>query len=146
MSKQTSKEVISEEVAVNEVLEFINRYSKKPIEIDTVKESHSAIVEAVQIGKLVFNENKVPTYTLQFPLISEGGGVHKDVIEFKTRIKPTTKADLAKGIDLAKDVANYSLRLIAFIIGCTVKELDLFEPEDYDVISEVAAVFMAGGR
>jgi hypothetical protein len=139
------KQVISEEIAVNEVLDFINYYSKKPIQIDDVKEKHEAIVEAVVSGNLVF-EDKKPIYTLVHPIKNDKGEVSRDKVEFKTRIKPTTKADLAKGIDLQKDVANYSLRIIAYIIGSTTKELDLFEPIDYDVISEISTLFMNGGR
>lgn len=145
MSK--NKNQISEEIAVNDVLEFVNYYSKKPIKIEDVKEQYLSTVEAVQSGNLVFEgETKKPKYTLFYTLKNDEGGVYMDSVEFKTRIKPTTKADLAKGLDLQRDLANYSLRCIAHIIGTTVRELDKFEAVDYDVISEVSAVFMAGGR
>lgn len=138
---------ISEEIAVNEVLDFVNYYSKKPIKIEDVKEQYLSTVEAVMSCNLIFEgEAKNPKYTLVHKLMNDEGGVYKDSVEFKTRIKPTTKADLAKGLDLQRDLANYSLRCIAHIIGTTVKELDKFEAVDYDVISEVSAVFMAGGR
>jgi hypothetical protein len=145
MSKKENQ--ISEEIAVEEVLDFVNYYSKKPIKLEEVKEQYLSTVEAVQSGNLVFEgDAKKPKYTLVHILKNEEGGIYMDGIEFKTRIKPTTKADLAKGLDLQKDLANYSLRCISHIIGTTVKELDKFEPIDYDVISEVSAVFMAGGR
>jgi hypothetical protein len=146
MSKQTNKEVISEEVAVNEVLNFINFYSRKPIDFSIAKEKHELLVEAVMNGNLIFEDTKKPIYTLVNPIISESKEVLRSTVEFKTRIKPTTRADLAKGIDLQKDQANFSLKVISYIIGSTVKELDLFEPIDYDVISEISAVFMIGGR
>jgi hypothetical protein len=139
------EEKISREIAVEEVLNFINYYSKKPIQIDEVKDKHETIVDAVVSGHLIFEDNK-PFYTLVHPIKNSNGDVTKDKVEFKTRIRPNTKADLAKGIDLQKDVANYSLRIIAHIIGTTTKELDLFEPIDYDVISEVSTLFMNGGR
>lgn len=145
MSKQ-NKTVISEDVAVNEVLDFINSYSRKPIDASVAKEKHELLVEAVMSGNLVFDENKKPVYTLVYPITSESKEIVRSTVEFKTRIKPTTRADLAKGIDLQKDQANFSLKVISYIIGSTVKELDLFEPIDYDVISEISAVFMIGGR
>jgi hypothetical protein len=76
------------------------------------------------------------------PIKNDAGDVSKSFVEFKTRIKPTVKADLAGGINLQKDVAKYSLVVIAHIIGVTVRELDKFESEDYDVISQLATVFM----
>lgn len=143
MSKQTSKEVISEEVALNELKSFIHKWVKRPCKDDQLADEYSDILEAIKSGNLVIDSvTKVPVYTLLDPIKNEDGNISKTTVEFKTRIKPTTKASLAEGLDLKKQVAKYSLIIISHVIGCTVNELDRFEKEDYDVISQIATLFM----
>jgi len=137
------KEVISEDIALQELKSFIAKWVKKPVSDDKLAEEYPDILEAIQSGNLVIDqETKEPTFTLYHPILNDKNEVSKDVVNFKTRIKPTTKADLAEGLDLKKQVARYSLVVIAHIVGVTVKELDKFESEDYDVIQQLATVFM----
>lgn len=136
-------EVISEEIALHELSGFIKKWVKKPVSDDKLSEEYPDILEAIQSGNLVIDsETKEPTFTLYSPIKNDTGEVSKSVVTFKTRIKPTTKADLAEGLDLKRQVARYSLVVIAHIIGVTVKELDKFESEDYDVIQQLSTVFM----
>jgi hypothetical protein len=140
------KNLINEELAVKSVHDFLCRFQKSPTNIDKVKEEYPDTVEYVKKGLLVFDESQKPTLTLQSPLKNDKGDITIKDVEFKTRIKPTAKADLADGLDLQKQSAKFSLRLIAYIISQPIALLDRFEMEDYDVVTEVAAVFMAGGR
>ena len=137
-----SEFVISKEVALDELKKFVHKWVKKPVSDDKLEDTYPDILEAIMLGNLEINEDYVPTYKLVHPLLNSKDEVSKTHVNFKTRIKPTQKADLAKGIDLQKDVANYSLVIIAFIIGGTKAELDKYEPVDYDVISQVATLFM----
>lgn len=142
MSKQT-KAVISEEVALQELKLFIHKWVKRPCKDDQLAEEYTDILEAIKNGNLVIDSvTKEPIYTLVEPIKNDEGNISKSTVEFKTRIKPTTKANLAEGLDLKKQVARYSLVIISHVIGCTVNELDRFDKEDYDVISSIAMLFM----
>jgi hypothetical protein len=137
------KEVkISEENALAELKKFIHKWVKKPVSDDKLADEYSDILEAIMSGNLEINSEFVPTYTLVHPIKNDSGEVSRSVVNFKTRVKPTVKADLASGLDLQKQTAKYSLILIAHVIGVTTAELDKFEREDYDVIQELSAVFM----
>jgi len=142
MSKQT-KAVISEEVAIQELKPFIHKWVKRPCKDDQLAEEYTDILEAIKNGNLVIDSvTKEPVYTLVEPIKNDEGNISRSTVEFKTRIKPTTKANLAEGLDLKKQVARYSLVIISHVIGCTVNELDRFDKEDYDVISSIAMLFM----
>lgn len=142
MSKQ-NKTVISEDVAFEELKSFIHKWVKRPCKDEQLTDEYVDIFEAIKTGNLIIDsETKVPVYTLISPISNEQGGVSRSTVEFKTRIKPTAKASLAEGLDLKKQVARYSLVIIAHVIGCTVNELDRFDKEDYDVISSIAMLFM----
>lgn len=139
MSKeeQTNKTVMSEEMAIAEFHSFLTKWQKKPIPVDEVKDNYEDCIDALVSGRLVIDGDKMPVYSLQVPVLD------KKTIEFTTRVKPNTKARLADGLDLQKQAAKFSLRLIAHVAGvATVAELDVFEAVDYDVISQLATVFM----
>ena len=133
---------ISEENALAELKKFIHKWVKKPVSDDKLADDYSDILEAIMSGNLEINSEFVPTYTLVHPIKNDSGEVSRSVVNFKTRVKPNAKADLASGLDLQKQTAKYALILIAHVIGCTTAELDKFEREDYDVIQQLSAVFM----
>lgn len=144
------KQVISEEIALNELESFAAKWIKKPFIKDEkpgdyqgiLKESYCDILEAIMMGNLIIDENKVPTYKLISPIKNESGGIEVSEINFKTRIKPSVQPGLASGIDLKKDSFKFALNCIAYITGQTIAMLDNFEKEDYTVIRELSAVFM----
>lgn len=142
MDKQTQKHVISEEIAIQEMEILLNKFSRKKIELSEIKESYPNSVEAICKGLLVINDF-VPVYKLANPITSESGEVQISDLTFKTRVKPTVKADLADGLDLKKSAAKFSLRLMAHVVGlASINYLDKFEREDYDLIEELTPVFM----
>lgn len=142
MKKADSKEVISREAAIEEFRDFLNAYTRrKTFSNEKIEEDYPDAIEAVQLGLLVFNEKKTPTFTLETPIKSEEGTVVLDKVVFRTRIKPSTKADLASGIDLRKDSVKFALNIAAYIVDQPRSMLDKFEPFDYDVIQQVGSVF-----
>ena len=134
-----SKQVISEEIAINEIKEYLSNFVDGEI---NVKENYSKVLDAVMHGRLVFSDDLIPTYTLLQPL-NKGTEFEKKELVLKTRVKPTDTAHLAKGIDLKNDSVRYSLVLIAHIIGvATINELDNLSKKDYSFVQELAPVFM----
>lgn len=134
-------EVVSKDVALEDLENFINHYSKKPCDKTTLSDSYPDALDAIMDGYLSFDENQVPKLKLKHPVKAEDNSIALSELDFKTRIKPTTKADLGKGLDIGKDVLTYQLRAIAYIIGQPVAMLDKLSPFDYDVVSQVSAVF-----
>ena len=139
MAKQEAK--ISKEVALVELESFINRFVKKPVEFTELEETYPDILIAIMDGLVNFNDAGVPVYKLKFPITAENGDVVISEINFKTRIRPTTLADLAKGLHPQKEVFTLQLRMTAYIIEQSVVVLDKFERYDYDVINQISSVF-----
>jgi len=137
-----NKELIAREVALSELRNFLNKYNRKQDFSDAkIEEDYPDALEAVELGLLIFDEKKVPVFTLETPVKNDDGDVALALVNFKTRIKPSTKANLAEGIDLRKQAVRYSLNIVAHIIDQPKPMLDKFEPFDYDVIQQVSSVF-----
>lgn len=137
-----NKNVTTEENALNELELFINKWVLKPEPKEKLKDSYPNLLEALMIGNLVIDEKMIPSYKLRTPVLNDKNEVTLSEISFKTRIKPSTQADLADGLDLNKSAAKFALRCIAYITGQATNMLDNFDKEDYNLIREVSAVFM----
>lgn len=132
---------ISKEVALDDLEKFVNHYSKKSVERNVLSESYPDVLEAIQDGFLSFDDNQTPKLKLKHPIKGEEGAVVLDSLDFKTRIKPSDKANIGKGISIAADILTYQLRLTSHIIGQPIAILDKLSTYDYDVVSQVCAVF-----
>lgn len=135
------KAVISKEVAVKELEQFVNRFVKKPVPTEELEETYPDILDAIMDGHLSFDGTGLPVLALKDPIKNESGDISLANINFRTRIKPTTLADLAKGLHPQKEVFTLQLRMTAYIIDQPVQMLDKFERYDYDVINQIATVF-----
>lgn len=135
------KEVVSKEVALNELEKFINSFVKKPVQKDQLENVYPDILDAIMDGFVLFDESGLPKYKLKFPIKNDEGNVSLSEIIFRTRIKPTQLADIAKGLNLQTDVLTLQLRMTAFIIDQPVAVLDKFERYDLDAINQIASVF-----
>jgi len=133
--------VISKEVALNDLESFINKFVKKPVPREELEDTYPDVLDAIMDGYLSFGADGVPVLKLKAPIKNEAGDVSVPEINFRTRIKPTTLADLAKGLHPQKEVFTLQLRMTAYIIDQPVAMLDRFERYDYDVINQVATVF-----
>lgn len=133
---------ISKDVALVELENFVNKFVKKPVSFDELEDTYPDVLEAIMDGLLVFDENQNPTFKLKYPVKGEeSGNVVLDSLTFKTRIKPTELANIAKGLNPQKEVFTLQLKMTSFIIDQPIAMLDKFERYDYDVISQVASVF-----
>jgi hypothetical protein len=133
--------IVNKEVALNDLEVFVNNWIKKPVSKDMLENTYPDILDAIVDGFLTFDDGQVPTLKLKSPIKNDDGGIFISEITFATRIKPTTLANLAKGLDVAKDPLNLQLRMVANIIGQPVAILDSLSRYDYDVVSSVSAVF-----
>jgi hypothetical protein len=133
--------VISEEVALQELESFVNTFVKKPVGIEMLKETYPDMLDAIVDGYLSFDEDGLPILKLKQPIKSESGNIVLSEITFKTRIKPTALASIAKGIDLKNDALTLQLKMVSYIIDQPVAMLDKFGKYDYDVINQVSTVF-----
>jgi len=136
-----NKTVISKEIALNDLEVFVNKFVKKPVAKEELEETYPDVLDAIMDGYLSFDEAGLPVLKLKDPIKNESGDVAVSEIKFRTRIKPTVLADLAKGLNPQKEVFTLQLRMTAYIIDQPVQMLDKFERYDYDVLTQVAAVF-----
>lgn len=135
------KTVISKEVALKELESFVNKFIKKPLSLDAIEETYPDILEGIIEGFVSFDESGLPLLKLKEPIKSDTGDVVLSEISFKTRIKPTSLASIAKGIDLKTDALTLQLRMVSYIIDQPIAMLDKFERYDYDVINQISTVF-----
>lgn len=136
-----NKTVVNKEVALIDLENFINRFVKKPVSAEQLEDTYPDILEAIMDGYLSFDDSSVPMLTLKDPIKNESGDVTLSEVNFRTRIKPTALADIAKGLNPQKEVFMLQLKMTAYIIDQPVQMLDRFERYDYDVLTQVAAVF-----
>ena len=136
------KTVISKEIALDELEIFIGKFVKKPCTKGELEDTYPDVLEAIMDGFLSFKEDEVPpVLRLKNPIKNDAGEVSLSEINFRTRIKPTTLADLAKGLHPQKEVFTLQLRMTAYIIDQPVAMLDKLSRYDYDVINQVSSVF-----
>lgn len=134
--------VVSKEVALEDLEKFVNKFVKKPVAFNELEETYPDVLDGIMDGLLSFDdETMLPKYTLKDPIKSEDGNVSVSEISFRTRIKPTALAEIAKGLNPQKEIFTLQLKMTAYIIEQPVAMLDKFERYDYDVISQVASVF-----
>lgn len=135
------KAVISKEVALKELEQLINRFVKKPVSNDKLEETYPDILDAIMDGYLSFDGTGVPVLKLKDPIKLEDGSVLHSEINFRTRIKPLTLANIAKGLNPQTEVFMLQLKMTSFIIDKDVEMLDNFSRYDWDVIQQVSSVF-----
>ena len=136
-----NKEVVNEEVALNELEVFINEWVEKPEPKDKLKEAYPNMLEAIVSGNLVL-ENNVPSYTLVAPVKNVKGEVSLSDVTFRTRISPSNQASLGKGLNIQLDQLQYALNCISYIINQPIAIIDNFGKRDYNTVREIASVFM----
>lgn len=132
---------VSKEVALDDLEKFVNRFVKRPEPKNKLEKIYPDVLDAIMDGYLSFDEEMNPKLKLKFPIKAESGTVVLEDITFKTRIKPTTLASLAKGLHPQEEVFQLQLNMTSYIIDQPVAMLDKFERYDYDVITQIASVF-----
>lgn len=139
------KTVIEKEVAIVELGNLVNKYVKKHVRTDAtnddLEKGYPDVLDAIMDGFLSFDAEGLPVYKLSSPIKNDKGDISLSEITFKTRIKPLTLADLAKGLHPQNEIFTLQLRMTSYIIGQPIAMLDKFSPYDYDVISQVGSIF-----
>lgn len=134
------KTVISKEVALVDLENFVNTFAKKPVDPKKLEESYPDVLDAIMEGLFSF-ENNVPKLKLKEPIKTDSGDVFLSEIEFKTRIKPSVKAELGKGLSIQVDILTYQLKMTAYIIGQPIAVIDKLSSYDYDAVSQICGAF-----
>ena len=133
---------VSKENSIIEVQNFILKYDERKKEDWEVENDYPHLLDAVQEGLVVFDENSKPIQTLKTPIKNENDEVAVSEIEFRTRIKPNDLANIMKGVDISKNNVEYILRAQSYIIKQPKAMLDKFGKFDYKVIEQICSVFM----
>lgn len=136
-----SKTVVSKEIAITEIETLINRFEKRPVKRDEIEETYPDILDAIMEGYLSFDGTGIPVLKLKEPIKGNTGNVVLETINFKTRIKPTTLRDLARGIDLKKDPLGLNLKMTAYITDQPEIMVDNYSNFDYGVVTQICTIF-----
>lgn len=146
----SSKKVMPQEMAIGELTKFLKKYKKKEFRRglmtdDKIKEDYVDVIEALEDGYLVIDEKLNLKYTLREPLMPEDKNADVSLgikeITFRSRVKPSAKADLMDGLDVQKQAGKFSMRYISYIIQQPIGILDKLDSDDYDVLSQICSVF-----
>jgi len=137
----SKEDVMVKDIAIIEVQKFVEKWTYEKPEEWEVEETYPQLLKAVQKGLLIFDKEYKPTFTLAFPIKSEGENFNVETITFRTRIKPNDLSNISKGLNLAKQQVEHVLRCIAYIIGESKGIINKFEKFDYKVIEQVSTVF-----
>ena len=84
-----SKEVISEEIAIKEIQEYLSNFVDGEF---NVKDQYPKTLDAVMNGRLLFESDLTPVYTLIQPLNPDSIDFKVTKLTLKTRVKPTATA------------------------------------------------------
>jgi hypothetical protein len=134
--------VISEDVAVQSVLHFVNHHSSRPKTEEEIKEEFEDVVSAVMYGQLVLDDLEAPRMMLREPIVDEKGAVDKSEILFKTRVKPSTYEVIGRGLDLKKQSIRFGNLLTAHLCGFeTAAYLDKLDKFDYKTVQQLTGLF-----
>jgi hypothetical protein len=134
--------VVAEEVAAQEVKEFVEYHLDDEISIEQTKDDYSDVVKSVMLGNLNLSDKDSPVLKLRKPIKSEGGSFDVNEITFLTRLTKSQLAVLAKGIDLSKDRLAFANRLTAHACQLdAVSMLDLIGKHDMKVIDLLVGLF-----
>lgn len=146
--KKNENKAISSEVAFSEFKKFLEKYKSKEIRRgsltdEKIKEEFIDALEAVEDGLLTFDDKNNPNYKLRVPIETESKNKELGTYEvgFRTRIRPTVKADLMDGLEVKKQAGKFALRYIAYITQLPIPDLDNMDPDDYDTINQICSVF-----
>lgn len=133
---------VSEEVAEKELISFYNHFALLPGNDEEILEELNIAKVAICLGLLVFDEDKVPTFTFKTPVKNDAGEISLDKVIFKTRIFPKEHIKLSKGLNIQKQVMEYALRCTAHLSGLSSTAFfDKMSKFDYTVLQQVTAVF-----
>ena len=153
MSKQDTntdqeKNVISRDVAINEMKGFLGKYDKKGAKKkkhtdEYIEEEFETCLEAIESGNLVFNEHKTPSLTLFEPLYekAENKALVVKSVTFKSRIKQAEKVLVMDGLNLEKQQGTYVLKVMSYMTQLSMTDIKELGSEDYEVINQICSVF-----
>lgn len=138
-----TKNLMSEEQALQELTAFVNHHSLIEKSAEEVKEDLNIALIALQNGSLVIDQDFKPVLKLKQPIKTEEGNVDLDKIEFLTRVLPKDHIRLSKGLNLQKDQMEYMQKCIAHLSQLPVYGyLNKFCKFDYTVMQQISTVFM----
>lgn len=137
MKKQETK--INKEIAVEELRSYLSNF----VDVEDVEKEYPKSLQALMSGNLTIDDNTLEASYKLLEVVNPGAEFQIESVTFKTRVKPSDTARLAKNIDLKNDAVRYGLVVTAHIIGlASYVELDHFCKKDYQLIQELSSVFM----
>lgn len=133
---------ISRAEALKETKAFIDKYDGTQKDEIQIENENPQLLDAIEKGNLVFDEDYVPTLTLKEAIKNDEGDVSETQVKFKTRIKPSDLTNISKGMDVSKNQLKYVYNCYCHIIGQPFAMLDKYSKMDFKVIEQVCNVLL----
>jgi hypothetical protein len=135
-------EVVSKEIAIKEMQGFVEKWDDQTKEDYQIEQDYPQVIKAIQLGLLVIDDEKKPTYSLKSPIKTDEGSVALSEISFRTRIKPDDMVQISKGLNIGQQQIEYTLRCFAYITSQPKAMLNKLEKFDYKVIEQLCTIFL----
>ncbi len=139
--EKTKTVAVSKDIALNDIETLLNKYVKRPIKRDKIEQVYPDVLDAIMDGFLSFDSSGIPVLKLKEPIKGESGAIALETVNFRTRIKPTTLRDIAKGIDIKGDPYGLGLKITAYLTDQPEIMVDNYSRYDYDVIDQLCSIF-----
>jgi len=134
---------VAEEVAINEVKEFVEYFKGVEQDETEIKNSFPYTIRAMRLGLLILDEKLTPKLILEEVIKTETGAVAVSEITFKTRLTTSEYQRILNSTDGKKNDVGTYFRTRAFLIGQPVAMLDKFGRFDEKAIVEISTLFLA---
>ena len=151
MNEQNQKnedKKVDSKVAFSEMKEYLKKHKKKDfrrgkISDDKIKEDYIDCIEAIEDGRLSFNEHGNAVYELIEPLYKDAANkaLVKPTVNFRSRVKQIDRLNIMDNIDPEKKKGSYVKQLLCLGSRLSVTELELLEDDDYAVVEQICSVF-----
>lgn len=129
---------ISNEIATQEVTDWMDYKKVNNSKRETYKANIAALVEAIEEGSLVINDDKTMTYTLKF---SYGNEEKVESLKFKVRLMIKEINSAMKGVG-AGDFDGMVLARASALTNKSKEILRNMDTEDYSIVQSIAIFFL----
>src|SRR6184192_1122159 len=93
---------VAEDVALQEVTEFVEFYAMNEQTEQDIRENYPQIIQAVRLGLLCLTDESA-SFSLKDPIKTESGSIALGDVQFKTRIPFSEIKKLSLGLNITKD-------------------------------------------
>tara|TARA_B100000953_G_scaffold297883_1_gene293564 strand:- start:4124 stop:4567 length:444 start_codon:yes stop_codon:yes gene_type:complete len=147
MNKNEVKK-INRKQAVEEMSKFLEKHDPKGFRRgeyskDKILEDYVDVIEAIEDGKLVFDDHLVPTYEYYEPLFPDSNtrSEKDDACTLRSRVKAADKALVMDGLNFEKQRGTYALKMLSYLCQIEMYRVKELGSTDFNTLNQLCSVF-----